>query len=316
MSRLTDSQLAELERLASGVTALPLCREVRTSHSPYAIRDARGYLFAEVDDGQNAEYMVAAANATGALVAEVRAARAMIADLAASNEVLQGVAAVADISLADNDAMRALLARLLMHLEAVNVLHLVGGDPNEHLALRRELRTRLGKEHAVSTGDERCPRCDRVNAFKTEAWTRLRELFMRHGFVTARAELRRTGPSEHCYGMEDCIAVDWRSRCLKAEQMARDNDSLVQDLSKDKTNLATALADRDQQIAALREDLAKEQAVAWFLGGVVDEYRSAPDRSAIEAEIVDEVAAWLESRGQHLLRMAADDVRAGEWRTR
>ncbi len=54
-----------------GVTALPL----RYDLSDRCVYDARGYLFAQIDDPQNAKYMVDAANMIPALAAEYRRMR-------------------------------------------------------------------------------------------------------------------------------------------------------------------------------------------------------------------------------------------------
>lgn len=70
-----------------------------------------------------------------------------------------------------------------------------------------------------------CSKCGRRRAFQGDLWQEVKE---RHdspyefNFVNARAELRRLGPASDCYGMEDCVAVDWMERALAAEQRLAD----------------------------------------------------------------------------------------------
>lgn len=142
-------------------------------------------------------------------------------------------------------------------------------------------------------GDDRCTRCDRINAFKTPAWLQLRDVFVAQGFVTARAELRRTGPSDHCYGMEDCIAVDWRARAieLQAELDKRGREA----------NELEAQVERMRPLCEAAEELirqkSKQPGRSFFevraLKDAVDAYRdggtaSAPDFEAYRQAFVAE----------------------------
>lgn len=220
--------------------------------------------------------------------------------------------------------------------------------------------------------DERCPVCDLTSgagegqcdvADRRDAYNAT----VNDGWGTSETDDRYR---EMLAADRACRArrVDWRARCLKAEQ-ERDScngscdiefarrqvgpDGVVPGNAKECAELwereaarrLAALADRDQQIAALREQLAqaerhRDRHVGRLaqLGAIADalpidddadeaigraiaeqsrgETRRPLGRAAIEEETIEQVAEWLEqaSRDDRCSSGLVDSFRSGKWR--